>query len=105
MNEQSRHHHNQYENTGLFSLILAYFFPIYFNAAGKADIHIHMVTAYASRYMLRSTIGALLTFVLGEILIRADQIIIGETVTVLFVIFTGLCSVFLCAMVEARKTN
>lgn len=104
MNEQNRHHRNQYENVSLLSLILAYFVPIYIRN-GKADINTNMVSVYATRYMLRNSMGALLTFSIGEVLIRADQIIIGETFTGLFVIFTGLCSVFLCAMVEARKTN
>lgn len=105
MNESGKQALNPYENASLFKLILAYFFPVYFNKSGRADINTKMLSVYATQYMLRNVIGAVLTFTVGEILFRVDLIVIGETFTALFVIFTGLCSVSLVAMVEARSTD
>ena len=102
MNDQNRQNCNHRDDAGLLSLILAYFFPIYIRA-GKTDINTTMVSVYASRYMLRNTIAALLTFSLGEIFIRAGYPILGESVTGLFVVFAGLCGVFLIAKLDAQR--
>jgi len=96
-----RYRYNR-ENAGLPALIIAYFVPIYFSG-GKAVINTTMVSVYAARYLLRNTIAALLTFSLGEILIHAGHSILGESVTGLFVVFAGLCGVFLIAKLDAHR--
>jgi len=103
MSEQyNSNYYNQRNNTGLLNLLLAYFFPIYLSG-GKAEINTTMVSIYASRYMLRNSIATLLTFVSGELLLQEGQVILGEAFTGLFVIFAGLCSVYLVALVDAKR--
>lgn len=103
MSEQyNSNYYDQRDNTGLLNLVLAYFFPIYLSG-GKAEINTTMVSIYAARYMLRNSIAALLTFVSGELLLQEGQVILGEAFTGLFVIFAGLCSVYLVALVDAKR--
>jgi hypothetical protein len=104
MNELNRQNHLDRMNSGLLSLILAYFFPVYISG-GKAAIDTAMVSVYASIYIKRNCIGALAAFTAGELLIAAGYSILGESVTGLFVVFAGLCSVCLAAMVDAYRNS
>jgi hypothetical protein len=102
MNKLNRQNQHERMNAGLLSLLLAYFVPVYFRG-GKTDINTTMVSTYASLYMKRNSIAALISFAAGELLIAAGHSILGESITGLFVVFIGLCGVFLVAMLDTYR--
>lgn len=104
MKKVKRQTHHVWMNTGLPSLILAYFFPVYFRN-GEAEINTDMVSMYASTYMKRNSVAALTLFAVGEVLNAADCTILCGSVTCLFVVFAGFCGIFLAALFDANRNS
>jgi hypothetical protein len=99
-------HQNLYNrnNASLRLLVLAFFAPIYFYSE-KLTVNTAMVSTYAGTYIKRNIIAALLTFTGGDLLYATGYTILGTLLTGMFVMFTGLCSVYLAAMFEKNRNH
>ena len=99
-------HLNRYnsETAKLRILALAFFAPIYFSD-GKFSLNTAMVSTYASIYMKRNIIAAMLTFTGGELVDKAGFTLLGTVILGMFVVFAGLCSVYTAAMFEKNRNH
>jgi len=85
-------------------LVLAFFAPIYFYEE-KLSLKTAMVSTYSGIYIKRNIIAALLTFTGGELLDIAGYTLVGTVMIGMFVVFTGLCSVYLAAIFEKNHNH
>ena len=99
-------HQNLYnsEHARLRILVLAFFAPIYLHKE-KLTLNTTMVSTYAGIYIKRNLIAALLTFTCGELLDMAGFTILGTVIIGMFVVFAGLCSVFLAARFDKNRNH
>lgn len=98
--------HNGYhsENISLRLLLLGFFAPVYARER-KFAVKSEMMLDYAAIYMKRNLIAALFSFGIGEYLYIKEYALLGAMMSGMFILFSGLCSICLVALLEKNRKS
>lgn len=64
-----------------------------------------MFSTYAGIYMKRNIVAAVMAYTVGELFNSFEYTLLGTAMIALFVVFSGLCGVYLAALFDKHRDH